>query len=703
MKPLQAWLESINSIKVDLDYEDVEVKAPDMVSIHTQEETFTITILQPETHHLWIQTAEPLPLHTHLAVTVEGVTLPVYFGAVVRSKPFQQVFAAPEEKLGVFPSKNETQFAVWAPGAEHVGLYVDETFYSLRKKTNGIWHGTVPYNAHGHVYYYEVTRNGETVKVIDPYAPSLTVNSNEGIVIDPAQTKPPADDTREQAAVSSLEEASIYELHVRDATSHPMSGVQPQYRGKFLGLTETDTKTGNGYSTGLSYLKELGVSHVQLLPLNDYGRVDERNPAPYYNWGYDPLFFQAPEGSYATTASDPLLRVTECQEMIEAFHQAGLSVIVDVVFNHVFIHESSAFEQLVPGYYFRYDENGELSNGTGVGNDIASERPMVRKFILDTVDHWLLNYKVDGFRFDLMGALDIETMQAIRARCDQENVPVLLLGEGWDLPTALNPARKATSFHSAKLPGIAFFNDAFRDIVKGSTFAEEAQGYMNGEGKGKENLYHLFAGSTPRTPGLLHFEDPRQSINYVESHDNLTLFDKLALSNRDDSLETRRRIHQLATSFTILSLGIPFLHAGQEMYRTKGGDANSYLSGDSVNALDWQAREDEDQTISFVKKLLATRRAQPLFQLSDCTAIEARVHELTLPGTAFGTVLTGEKEDITCLWNPERTEVEIRLPRPGRWQVRVTNEGTLPTEIQGERLTLPALTCVVLERRHRLG
>ena len=317
-------------------------------------------------------------------------------------------------------------------------------------------------------YQYEVTVNGHTTRVNDPYSKALLVNSEKSVIVDLAKTNPDSFHKNTRPKQQHLQDAIIYELHVRDATIQEAGGFQN--KGKFLGLTETNTATENGYSTGISYIKELGCTHVQILPINDFARVNELQSEKDYNWGYDPLYFQVPEGSYATAPENPISRIKECKEMIQSFHQVGLSVILDVVYNHVFVMEESAFEKIVPGYYFRYHNDGNLSNGTGVGNDFATERKMAQKFILDTIDFWLTEYRVDGFRFDLMGAMDIETMRKIRDRCAEESTPIMLLGEGWDLSTALPSEMKATSYNSNQLENIRFFNDYFRDSVKGNLF-----------------------------------------------------------------------------------------------------------------------------------------------------------------------------------------------------------------------------------------
>ncbi|GAE94258.1 pullulanase [Gracilibacillus boraciitolerans JCM 21714] len=389
-----------------------------------------------------------------------------------------------------------------------------------RKPNGGVWHTLAEGDWNNSPYHFAVTVNGEEVLVNDPYAKSMTANSEQSAVIDLNSTNPVGFRDVNYSKVSK-QDAIIYELHIRDATSSKHSGVKN--KGKFLGLTEKNTRNAKGFSTGLSYISELGCTHVQLLPVQDFARVDELHPLESYNWGYDPLYYFVPEGSYSTNANHPYLRINECKEMIQAFHEENLSVILDVVYNHVFRYEHSAFEKLVPGYYFRHHQDGVPSNGSGTGNDIATERKMVRKFILECIDYWLTEYKVDGFRFDLMGLMDIETMQTIRERCLQEDRPILLLGEGWDLDTPLPPEQKATNAQSSQLLGISFFNDLFRDSMKGNLFEAENVGYANGNGYYLERIAQLVSGSCHHKFGKI-FSNPLQSINFVECHDNHTLW-----------------------------------------------------------------------------------------------------------------------------------------------------------------------------------
>ncbi|MCZ2256938.1 type I pullulanase [Sporosarcina sp. G11-34] len=638
---------------------------------------------------------DELPMGEDLILHWGEQRLPVYPGAIVRTDWFDEHYSHIDIELGAKYESAATTFSVWAPTATCVNLVLNGQIHALNRGDFGVWSTDIVGDLHGVPYQYEVTVNGQSNLVNDPYSKALLANSEKSVVVDLSKTNPEgyAETIRPQ---HPLQDAIIYELHVRDATIHKESGVFT--KGKFLGLTETDTTTENGYSTGISYIKELGCTHVQLLPINDYARVNEISPEEDYNWGYDPLFFQAPEGSYSTAPEEPISRIIECKKMIQAFHNSGISVIQDVVYNHVFVMEESPFEYLVPGYYFRYHTDGHLSNGTGVGNDLATERKMMQKFILDSIDLWLTTYQLDGFRFDLMGAIDIETMRKIRDRCAKEATPIMLLGEGWELPTALANEKKATSFNSAQLTDIRFFNDYFRDSLKGNLFDTGGTGYINGRGRFIERLPHLVSGSVLDNLGTPFVSEVNQTINFVECHDNHTLWDRLELTNSLDSVENRKKMHQLATGITLLSQGVPFLHAGQEWFRSKQGDENSYISGDKINQLDWKIREAEDEHIQFTKTLIALRKKYDVFRLPTKLEIKKRLHILDAPSPVFGFTLLGDDEDFAIYINPTGTYAKLHLPSSAKWDIIATNYFPNKTEIDGEFASIYPYEFIVLKR-----
>ncbi|WP_073201497.1 type I pullulanase [Gracilibacillus kekensis] len=662
MERLIAWLDEKDRITIESDYLDIYKNHFPEITVNERDVSVrAIDYINKETVDILLN--KNLPIGQDAFVRWGKNCIPIYPRKVVRSVWFDQTFDASNEQLGNNYSKKATTFSVWTPVATSVHLIINDKRLVMSRKTNGVWFKKVKGDLKGSTYQFAVTINGEERLVNDPYAKSMTANSEKSVVMDLLKTDPKNFRTT-ISPKTDKKDAIIYELHVRDATICAESGVQN--KGKFLGLTEKNTSTTDGYSTGLIYLKELGCTHVQLLPIQDFARVDELRPEESYNWGYDPLHFMVPEGSYATNANDPDCRVKECKQMITSFHEEGISVILDVVFNHVFDHENSVFEKLVPGYYFRYYENGDLSNGSGTGNDLATERKMVRKLILDTVDYWLREYLVDGFRFDLMGLIDIETMHAIYQRCQLEPRPILLLGEGWDLDTPLPPNKKATISQSDQILGISLFNDRFRDVVKGSNFINK--GFVNGDGHFLERLPQIVSASSDLRFGNRLFADPLQSINYVECHDNYTLADWLIKTNPQAIEEHRRRMHQLATGLTIISQGVPLIHAGQEFYRTKYGDENSYISGDAINQLDWKKRVEENENIKWVQQLISLRKQYNVFRLDSTKKIQEHFHVIKTPQPVFGYMLFGIKEDITVYVNPCSNKRIITLPATGRWE-----------------------------------
>lgn len=669
-----AWIDDLHLLTVHLKNiaSHFDEQQPPTIYWKKNEQYFHVQlgkIIDHSTCHMTY--SEPLPMGEQLMLLWGEREIPVYPRKIVQTDWFEEHYTQTTIELGAHYETTATTFIVWAPTATSVQLSLDNHLLPLQQQSRGIWQSTISGDWHGFAYHYEAMINGEIVIVNDPYAKAMLANSEHSVVVDLDKTNPTNFHSTERPTLQHLADAIIYELHIRDATIDKHSGVN--HRGKFLGLTEEDTATNSGYSTGISYVKELGCTHIQLLPINDFGRVDELNSHESYNWGYDPLYFQVPEGSYSTDPAKPMTRIHEFKQLIQSFHQAGISVILDVVYNHVFIMEESPFEQLVPGYYFRYHPDGTLSNGTGVGNDLATERKMVRKFILDTIDFWLREYKVDGFRFDLMGAMDIETMRCIRNRCLQESTPIMLLGEGWQLDTALDKAEMATSTQSGKLPGIRFFNDYFRDTLKGNLFDVHDTGYINGRGHFIDRLPHLVTGSSLEEYGTPFVTDVNQTVNFVECHDNHTLWDRLSLTNHAESTKVRKKMHQLATGITLLSQGVPFIHAGQEWFRTKNGDENSYISGDEINQLDWNQRVKECENIAFIKALICLRKQYDVFRLSTQQEVRRRVHVLKTPVPLFGWCLLDHHVDLAIYINPTKSPVDVHLPSSGKWEVIVTN------------------------------
>lgn len=609
----------------------------------------------------------------------KGVKTDLQIGAVIRSKEFDDQFYYDRDDLGVSFNENSIVCKIWAPIATAVKIRLTNPSnfevkeYPLTRENKGVWTINLEGRFENFYYTYLVCVNLIWRELVDPYAKAVSVNGEFGVIIDLTKTKV------EKIKVPPLTQATdaiIYELHIRDFTIHPNSGIKR--KGKYLGLAENDTKTKNGYTTGLTYLRELGVTHVELLPINDFAGVDEEQPNHSYNWGYNPLHYNAPEGSYALNPYDPYSRIIELKQMIQAFHRHGLKVIMDVVYNHVFIRESSHFEKLVPGYFFRHDQYGIPSNGSGVGNDIASERKMVRKFIVDSIRFWLEEYDVDGFRFDLMGLLDIETMNEVRKVTSSRKKDAIILGEGWDMSTPLPYDRKAIIANSVKMMDIAFFNDHFRDTVKGSTFDLVEKGFSLGNVHKKSQMVESITGSisfNSQHRGL--FQHPVQSINYVESHDNHTFWDKMTFCLDEEDEDTKRKRQRLATSIVLLSQGIPFLHSGQEFFRTKKGEGNSYNLPDCINQIDWSSREQFDEEIDYVKKLIQLRKLHGAFRFAKaelvkkhCTFLET--NEGIMAYQLHNVLQFGPWSHLIIVHCNQKRSKRLSLTRNGDWQLICT-------------------------------
>ncbi|KIL52115.1 type I pullulanase [Jeotgalibacillus soli] len=632
-------------------------------------------------HQLTIITKEKLTLSDQYRVAISHFGYcDVTYGEIVRTKEFDDEFSY-SGTLGAIYSEGGTLFRLWAPSASEAAVVIyppspdkEPILNVMEKGPKGTWSIQLNGNLHETAYMFKVKIGKYWHEAVDPYARAVTVNGEKGVVVNLAQTNP-VQWTSAKPPLANIEDAIIYELHVRDASIHPNSGIQ--HKGKFLGLTETNTETSDGISTGLRYIKELGVTHVQLLPIYDFWTVDEtRLATPQYNWGYDPKHYNAPDGSYSTDPYKPCVRIMELKQMIQTMHDQGLRVIMDVVYNHVYDAARSSFQQLVPGYYFRYTEEGWLSNGTGVGNDTASERSMMRKFIVDSLVYWATEYHLDGFRFDLMGIHDVDTMNEIRKALDSIDPAIIILGEGWDLHTALPGEKKANQYNAHKMQRIGHFNDSIRDHLKGNNFSDRDNGFVNG----KSGLDYIIKQGI--TAGMKFpyerpsYTAPNQVVNYVEAHDNHTLWDKLCLTNPQASQEDLKAMHKLATSVVLLSQGISFLHAGQEFMRTKNGEHNSYRSPDRINQLDWDRRAEFAQEVDYIKGLIQLRKSFQSFRMRTLEQVQKFMHFYQTIDRVIAYRLDAHGHhdpaaELMVVHNARDVSVTIPLESDGPWHVLV--------------------------------
>jgi pullulanase len=613
--------------------------------------------------------------------------------------------------LGVTYTPSKTIFKVWSPSVEtmELKLYKDgmngDAYQKIAftKNLNHIWIAEVKGNLINKYYTYQGKLPNNTLlnEVPDIYAKAVGVNGKRGMVVDMQKTNPTNWNADKSPFTGGLNDAIIYELHVRDATIYS----DAKNKGKFLGLTETGLKNSNGESVGLDHIRKLGVTHVQLLPIYDFFTVDETiKNNDQYNWGYDPLNYNVPEGSYSTNAYDGNVRIKEFKTLIQTLHKNKLAVIMDVVYNHTMFGEESYLNQLVPNYYYRQDANGKFSNASGCGNETASERAMYRKFMLESVLHWVNEYHVDGFRFDLMAIHDIETMNLIATTLRKIKPNIILLGEGWTSGASPLPDEKKALKKNAKLlNNIAVFSDDIRDGIKGSVFDAKDSGFVSGKKNTNESIKFGLAGAGLHTQieyekinysKAPYTKQPYQMIAYNECHDNHTLWDRLLNSNPKDDEQTKKERYKLAMSIVLTSQGVPFIHAGQEFCRTKKGEENSFKSPDDINAMNWERLERFADIHTKIKELIAIRKAHPAFRLGNAALVQKCLSFEKAPDGIIHMVLKNAPNDtwkeIHVLYNG--TVLDYKIPLEDHNYKDVFYSSGLNTE----EFDLAPLSCRIL-------
>ena len=613
--------------------------------------------------------------------------------------------------LGLTYTRSQSTFRIWAPTAEKAQLifysrgddHIETGIFDMDKGGDGTWVKKIARDLKWKFYVFKVQVNGKWLnEVPDPYAKVVGVNGKRALVVDLKETNPAGWEKDKSPVFKNKTDAIIYELHVRDASIHENSGIKN--KGKYLGLTETGTKNAAGQSTGLDHIKELGVTHVHLLPVYDFYSVDESKPdKAQYNWGYDPLNYNVPEGSYATDPYNGVTRIKEFKQMVQAFHQNGIRVVMDVVYNHTRLTEDSYFNQLVPGYYYRQTKDGKFSNATACGNETASERYMMRKFMLESVLYWVKEYHIDGFRFDLMGVHDIETMNLISRELHKIKPDILLYGEGWTAGSSpLHDSLRALKKYAYKLDRIAVFSDDIRDGIKGSVFEHKDKGFASGK-PGMEESVKFGIVASCKHPQVDYTKvnyskapfasQPWNTITYCECHDNHVLWDKLAISAKDATEDERIEMYKLALSIVLTSQGISFLHAGTELLRTKKGVENSFESPDSINAIDWSLKTKNKEAFDYVKALIKLRKEHPAFRMKSAKQIAGNIQFLFnqewniiseniqfLKDKQKGIIayrINGEKvndkwKNILVYFNSHDTKQTHFLPA-GQWKIAIEN------------------------------
>ena len=654
-------------------------------------------------------------------ILFEGNEYPIIMPNIYSTEKFEKEFTYSGSDLGATYTPEKTTFRVWAPTADTVTLNLygsgtpgtDDLVEQLpmTADVNGTWIAEKEGDLNGTYYTYLVSVGGNENEACDPYARTTGVNGKRAMILDLASTDPDGweNDTNPNAGMA-YNDAVIYELHVRDLSSDESSGIQNA--GKFLGLTETGTTTASGIPTGLDHMKDLGITHVHLLPVYDYASVDEtQSDKPQFNWGYDPENYNVPEGSYSTDPYNGAVRVAEMKQMVKVLHDNQISVIMDVVYNHVYNASDFCVNQIVPGYFSRVNEDGTYSNGSDCGNDTASERSMVRKYIVDSVKYWADEYHIDGFRFDLVGLIDTETINEVVTEVHKTHPDVIFYGEGWTMDTAVTKEgyKMTTQPNSTDVPGFAFFSDTLRDALKGHVFYTTRKGYVSGAADLADTVKGCFLGQAGDW-----CTTPAQSINYASCHDNMTLLDRITRSTPGVSEADRIRMSNLSAAIYMTAQGIPFLQAGEEMLRTKIDASgsfveNSYNSPDSVNSIKWDTLEDEtyQNVYNYYKGLIAFRKAHAALRLTNADDVNANItsvdglDENVLAFRINGGVNGETSDGIFVIFNPNSTETSVTLP-DGAWDVCVNADhaGTdTLTTVSGSVSVEPISAMVLVKKK----
>lgn len=629
------------------------------------------------------------------------------------------------EDLELAVGNGSTSFSLWSPKAEAVEvlLYANENIEKpylvkqLIKSDNGVWRVSFPEELYGKYYTFRIKQGDKWLKETPGvWAKAVGTNGFRGAIIDFSKTDPEGWDSDKGPELKSINDAVIYEMHHRDFSVHPTSGITA--KGKFLALTEKDTRSILGDKTGIDHLKELGITHVHILPSYDYNSVDERNlPANTYNWGYDPFNYNAPEGSYSTNPANPSARVAEMKQMVKALHDAGIGVVMDVVYNHTANNDDSNFSLTAPGYYYRHRPDGSYSDASGCGNETASDRMQMQNYIVNSVKYWAKEYHIDGFRFDLMAIHDIETMNRVAKELKEINPDIFIYGEGWTAGDSPLPVEKrALKENVAKMEGIAVFSDDIRDAIKGHYSNASERGFATGKPGNEETVKIGIVASTAHpqvdyskgnNSKFAYASSPKQIINYVSCHDDLTLTDKLAKSMQGSSESDRQRAARLAQTIVFTSQGTPFMFAGEEIFRDKKGVHNSYKSPDSINAIDWTLKNSNHDQFEYYRNLIALRKAHPAFRMTTAEEIARnivfdKVSEPNLISYSIKNNANGDSwKEIKLIFNGNETAKTVSVPK-GEWTV-IAADGKINPEglgsAKGGKMTVEPVSALILARQ----
>ena len=626
--------------------------------------------------------------------------------------------------------KSGTHFRLWSPKATdaRVNLYDNghtgtayETLPMKFDAATGTWTASVPQQLYGKFYTFQINNGSKWLdETPGVWAKAVGVNGNRAAIINLDTTDPEGWAADKGPEVKNFSDVIVYEMHHRDLSMHPSSGIAN--KGKFLALTEHGTTSPQGLKTGIDHLKELGVTHVHILPSYDFNSVDETNLQDNtYNWGYDPQNYNAPEGSYSTNPSEPSTRVREMKEMVKALHDAGIGVIMDVVYNHTAQNDESNFELTAPGYYHRHWNDGRYSDASGCGNETASDLQQMRDYIINSAKYWADEYHIDGFRFDLMAIHDTETMNQVAAELKKVNPNIFVYGEGWTAgDSPLQPERRALKENVSKMTDIAVFCDDLRDAVKGHYTDAMDRGFATGKPGLEETVKIGIVAATPHpqvdyskgnNSKFAYAKSPEMIVNYVSCHDDLTLTDKLKKSMADEPEENQLAAAKLAQTIVFTSQGTPFMFAGEEIFRDKKGVHNSYKSPDSINAIDWSQKAKYNDQFEYYKGLTTLRKAHPAFRMTSAGEIAKnlkfdKIDSAKTPNLISYSLLNNangdEWKEIKVVFNGASKAQTVNVKK-GDWMIVAKDGKISPTgdlgATTGGKMTLAPYSALILARK----
>ena len=622
-------------------------------------------------------------------------------------------------------SPSETKFFLWSPVADEVKVLLYESghegsaycTYPMTMSDDGTWKASVKEDLHGKFYTFNVKIDGKWLgDTPGIMAKAVGVNGQRAAILDLNSTDPEGWEKDVRPVLKNYADIIVYEMHHRDFSIDSVSGITN--KGKFLALTEQGTKNSTGDKTGIDHLKELGVNHVHILPSYDYASVDESKlDKAQYNWGYDPVNYNVPDGSYSTDPYNPAIRIKEFKQMVQALHKAGIRVVLDVVYNHTFNTENSNFELTVPGYFYRFTEDGKFANGSGCGNETASDRAMMRKYMIQSVLHWVNEYHIDGFRFDLMGIHDIETMNEIRAALNEIDPSIFVYGEGWAASAPqMNEEELAMKANVHKMPGIAAFSDEMRDGLRGTWSNDKEGAFLIGKPGHEMSIMYGLVGGIPH-PQVINDSvnyskkpwaaQPTQMISYVSCHDDMCLADRLKTTlPADASISEQIALHKLAETFVFTSQGVPFIFAGDEVMRDKKGVHNSYNSPDNINTIDWRQKTTYREVFDYIKDLIALRKAHPAFRMGDADMVRKYLEFLPVEGSNVIAFILKDHangdnwKNIIVAFNSRKEPAKVTIPK-GSYTI-VCKDGKINQagmgKVNGENLIVPAQSAMIIHQ-----